>query len=115
MRHNKSASDQAAGSRRSIAASDSLNIPVNSFSLKSRMPQSAIPDVVEHKYVDGKGFTESRHKASVLEAAERNQMSLKHQAITSVRGKKTMDSFGLCCPSPYYGRRDRKAPANDED
>lgn len=93
-----------------------IDITVNSHSLSSRMQQSAIPDVIKRKYdwKTGKS-TETKHKASVIEATERSQMSLHHLAITSVRGDKTMDSFGGCCPSPYYGRRERKRPANDED
>lgn len=119
--------DQATGSRRSIEASESLNIPVNSFSLASRIPRSSVKDETEYKYVDGKGFTETKHKASVIRASTRSQMQLGHRAVTSVRNDRPQgyrradmyneDGNGGCSPCSIdsYGPGRRRKRVSDED
>ena len=114
IRPNKSASDQATGCRRSVAASDSLNIPVNSHSLASRMQQSHIKDEIEYKYDPKKGsFNETKHKASVLAAAADSPMSLSHHAVTSVRANREASGNSGIAPMGYGSRR-RSRASDDE-
>jgi hypothetical protein len=119
-KRSSSVQDQATGSRRSVEASDTLNIPVNSFSLADRIPRSSVRTETEHDYNPKTGsFTETKRKASVLAAAQNSQMQLGHRAVTSVRndcqeGYRTADMYNPAS-SHSYGPGRRRNRVSDED